>query len=398
MWPYAPQQKLFMPAFGLHLPESPTELQAQNIFPLAMLTDRGFDLDYSSLLLCDGLILDKAAYGYVKDNKLQSFREMTSSIDVLSSHGLVEFVDYAASAEPFRAEFVRKVDALIETPEVWIDAARAHWRVYRKDIPGFIARFGKDADPKIEQLNFGVYCHLRRTSDRIDFAEAERLQALLEGRRRRFEPEERQALREIIRPFLSQVVFNHGLRQTLNSTFLDWHDLDPYYRGVDAWQLTAPDIAASRRGTVSREHLAACRELFDVAIPDLRPGCAHELAEFAKNKVAVGSLRKRVRAAVARGETFDAALGNALRDSAIRNLLTYKRGMRVFSFIRLALRAVGPFLPWSELVAEMFHETLEFGGDSVAERGTLGRDEWLYTLVDLKERRLDADRHRFRAR
>jgi hypothetical protein len=180
------KSEVFLTSFGAHVPGVPEQLQEQNVYPIATRTSNGFDLDYSSLMVVDGLILDRHALEFINNNRRPHFGEMRKSIDFLLDKELIRVADYRAIALKHSEEIANCGNSLLECPEFWLSTARKHWATYRQELPEVIRRLGSRIDSESESMHFGIYCMLKRGV--IKATEAVSLHNLLQARRTRLSP------------------------------------------------------------------------------------------------------------------------------------------------------------------------------------------------------------------
>ena len=380
MWPEAKfKSEFFMPPFGLHIPDAPKAQQTHNIYPLTTLTEAGFDLDYSCLLLSDGLIIDKTARAFVFDDRRPAFKDMRHSIIQLEQEDLVRVVDFVDIARPLHDAVREKVSTLLEDPIYWLSPLRRNWALYRPVLDQHLARLGHDLDSKTERLNFGVYCYLLAGADKINLTEAEKVSALVETRRRRLTKGETEAVREIIRPYLSHIIMNHSLIRELKCTFLDWQDMDPFYAKLMILE------NKDNPKELSSKDLQSCRHLFDVVTPELKPRSAKLAIAFMKNNAAVRSLRATVREAAQGQIVFDKKWAEEVRSLAVAAMIANDRRARKFRLYgSLAFGALGIapiYVDHAHEAIEVVREFAEQGTDHVSPRG-MAKYQWLYTLIE----------------
>jgi hypothetical protein len=386
----APRREFFLPSFGAHLPNVPMLSDyGQVFFPVPSYTPNGFDLEYTSLLIADGLVLDKFAYEFIRDPSRPQFAPMLGTIERLLAAGYVRIEDYAAQAFSFSQRVEQHVNECLEEPEYWIDTVRNSWKLYQPLRDANIARLGRNINFERESLFFGVLCHLKNISDKFDSQEARRLQGLLDSRRRKFSPPETLDIREIIRPVLTQAVFNRMLSDKLGIPFIDWSDLEPFYR-----KLTTPTTPTKKQDRPTKEDLDACIHLFTVALPQLKPNSADEVIRFLRAKAAVKSLRDEVHRAIYEGAAFDGRWADKLRDDAAFAQMTYRKRQHVFHWISRVVSfapgvgsALGAALEKLPEMAEIAVQGLELVGDKAIERNSLSRYQWYYTMVEIKRER-----------
>ncbi|XYI00026.1 hypothetical protein ACMHYB_09815 [Sorangium sp. So ce1128] len=323
--------EIFFPSFGSHLPRVPTTLQEQNVYPLATATATGFDLDYSSLLIVDRIVIDKFAYDFVSDPRRTHLETMRGTIKQLMDEGMLRTEDYGEIANRSTQEINRRVDYLVECPEAWRPTAREHWNIYSAQLPELITRYADRADPMVERVHFGVYCHLMNTHGRIDSKEVDALHGLIMSRRKRISSGELQLMREILKPILSHIIFMHIIRRELGAPFIDWDDLGVYYSRIDNIVLDATDVDSGIPAT--RKMADQCREMFRVALPELRPDSLAKTLKFIRNRPAVASLKAELRAAIDNNQPLDAKWASNVRDMANIEQLVRQSGHREISLL-----------------------------------------------------------------
>lgn len=378
------RRELLLPSFGAHITCAPERLQEQNIYPLAVRADDGFDLDFSSLLLLDGLVIDTFACDYIRDAARPQFTKMCETVHILQDEGYCRLVNFSQVAIDHRDILNARVSELLESPELWLSIARTHWKVYKKEIPHLIARMPSNVDRRIEELHFGVFCHLANSGDTIDFQEAARLTKLLESKKKRLLSAEVEALREIIRPILSHVMFSELLRVKLGLPFIDWDDLRPFYARIQTAQFSEIVDPTNDTGSISvPRQLGALNQILDIAIPELRPGSVRETLDFIKNKKATKSLRAQIQKGLAGDIQFDQKWAVDLRNAANSAQISSRGRQRIVSLIGALLGAIpihglGAIV---QVVQELGHDAVIEAVGSQFENVSLKDFEWYFALV-----------------
>jgi hypothetical protein len=303
---------LLLTSFGAHVPGVPHELQEMNVFPVSTQSGTTLDMDYSSLVLMDCLILDKFAMDFISSRRHLS--QMKDSIERLEGEGFLRVEDYSVPAKALESEITLRVSSQLEYLDLWLDCAREQWRLFEPAMQTLLPSLGDKSDPSLDALHFGIYCHLKNCHGKIPMGEADRLSKLLTSRRRtRFKKTEHQELKQIIRPLLSYVHLNYGLMRHFGAPFIDWEDMAPFYQKLAQFQIPHHKEANTE---VTHAMVESAKTLFAVAIPELRPNSAAEFIKFVKKGGAVKSLRNAMREAVGLGTPLNPKWAAAVRDQA----------------------------------------------------------------------------------
>jgi hypothetical protein len=377
MWNKTNQFEIFLPSFGAYLPDVPKDLQAQNFYPIASRTPNGFDLDYSSLLLVDKIIIDSGSYDYIHQKCCPYLSPMKDTVNRLLDENLLRLVDYEAIAIKQNNAIRERVNILLETPEYWLSTARNHWKLYKKEIPELIYRYGDNVDHNLEKMHFGVYVALKNSGANVNSKEAEWLHKLLESRKNNLSNNEKDGLREIVRPLLSQIVFNHLLRVELGCPFIDWDDLTPYYMriGNPLWSDKKSDD----------ELLTKCQHIFTCVLPELKPSSINEVIKFIRKRSAVSSLKTEIRRSIKEGIQLDDIWARNIRDEANLAQITIRKRQRILSWVSLFAGVPIHNLPSAfEAAVSLGHELLPEAISSVVEKRGLKEFEWYYALLEVK--------------
>lgn len=374
-----------MTSFGAHVPGVPLDLQEINVFPISTSTGGFLDLDYSPLLLMDGLILDRFAYDFV--SKRRHFSQMKASIDCLVDEGLIRIEQYETTAKKLKQHIESRVSNQLEYLNLWLDCARDQWGLVKPLISELLPLLGSEADPKIESLHFGIYCYLKNHHGKIDFNEAAKLQRLLETKRKKLSREEIDVLREIIRPLLSYVHLNYGLMQHFGTPFIDWEDLAPYYKRIAQFQVQ--DGQRQEKNGVSPEMLNQIKQLLNITIPELKPRSAKALVKFIKKGGAVQSLRSALSEAVSTGTVLDSKWINKVRDEANKAQIAARGRSRVVSLVGLVGGVALCWLPMGSEVVRAAVETLAHTSQKAMEHASdpksLRNYDWYFALLETKD-------------
>jgi hypothetical protein len=392
--PMTQRSEFFLPSFGAHLSSVPAGLEYEQIFfPVPAYTPNGFDLEYTSLLLVDGLVMDQKAYEFISDASRPEFSEMFATVRKLEDGGYLTRQDFGRYGERLRKPVQQLVNKCLEHPEAWLQAAREQFAIFAPMGKMNVDRICRRVDVARESIHFGVHCFLKSTSDKFDLKEALRLESALRCRRKRYNEREWEEIKGIIRPMIEQAVFNRELSRVLDIPFLDWDDMAPFHSN-----LSLQPIPSKTSVDTEKAHLDACRHLFTVALPSLKPNSVDQVIRFMKRKSAVRSLRREIQRAIYEGSTFDQKWVDEIRDHAMLAQIAQQKRQQRFHWISSGLSlipALGGILHHIPTAIEVGMTVLEKGADlsveGQMERRGLSKYEWYYTMLEIERAgRVDA--------
>jgi hypothetical protein len=383
------KNEFFLPSFGAHLPGVPVLDNYELVFyPVPNSTPIGFDLEYTSLLLANGLVMDTASYEYINRQRTPYYADMRRTVEKLGAAGRLRLEDYGKHAKAIEP-FVRKsIDQKLNEHSSWIEPVRKQWSLWKPTLKSHLEILEHYKNPQRERISYGLLCYLT-SSGRVKRRDVELLTELLEARRTKLTAGESEAVREIARPYLAQAVFNQVLSQKLKIPFIDWYDLEPFHQ-----QISIPQLAQGKFRKIRKEHLNKSRQLFEVGLNQLKPNSVDEVLQFMKNNRAVRSLRNEVQRALVDDTELDEKWANALKDDAALAEVSYRRRQQKYRWISrgmLSIPVAGPALVHTtELVWGAIDVARDVASDFLegqAERKSLSRYEWYYALVEARGRR-----------
>jgi hypothetical protein len=368
---------VFLPAFGLHSPDQQFPLQEQNVHPLSVTTEKGLDLDLSALMAFDRLIIDSGARAHIMDKRRSYLRPMRDTLVALESEDLTVTRDFGDEGKILQPLVDLKTDILIEDIDYWRPKAAEHWHIYQSMLPPLLDQYKGHCDLEQEKLHFGVYCYLRKRSDKIDISEGQRLNQFVASKAKLKNQLDRDLFKELIRPLVRHTVLNTLLREKLHSPFIDWDDLNVYYTGIDRLQVSAD-------GEKKRAHdmIVRSREVFSVALPELRPKDVAAFIKFRKTSDAFRSFQEQVLNAVRSGTRFDQKWAQQLRSDAVKALRIEKRRTRKLKLILAPFKIVLPRIAAGGELLKGALSLIEGGAERAYASGTL-KFEWYYTLLEI---------------
>jgi hypothetical protein len=372
---------VFLPAFGLHLPNLGFPLQEQNVHPLSVVTPDGLDLDFSALMAFDNLIIDKSARAHIMEKSRTYLRPMRDTLRALEAEDLTTTIDFGEAVAGLGSLVEEKTNNLLEDVDYWRPRAADHWRIYRSMLPPLLDKYKGHCDIEQEKLHFGVYCHLRRQSDRIDLNEGLRLNRFIQSGAKLKNRSDRQLFQELIRPIVQHTVLNTMLRDQLESPFIDWDDLNVYYSGIARLQVSTDRNRKNVDSLVTHS-----KEIFSAALPDLRPKNVAAFIKFRKTSEAFRSFQAELLRATQLGAALDQKWAARLRDDASRALLTQNNRAKRIKWILSPLKVVAPrIMAAGELISELTKSAgamVEVGIDHVNSSSAL-KYQWYYTLLEI---------------
>lgn len=364
--------KIFLTAFGLHNPFAIASLQEHNPIPLAIDAKGGLDLDYSTLLLAEGFIIDQSSLQFIADRQKRFLGPMHQSLQVLKNEGLLDVVDFGALCSPFRSQVEAKTIALVQDVHEWLPIARQQWQRLRGELEEFQERYGASDRAALDTTHYGVLNYLESRGG-LDARESARLHGLLQSRRTKLTKREENELREILKPLIAQVLMNDLIRQQLKSPFVDWDDAQGFYDRLHLGQW--PDVHEADLPASAMAVQARC--LFNVVIPELLPERIEDVVAFVRNNKAVRSLRQELWQLLRDGGSVSAEWMLHLHDEAAKAEIRTERRNRVIKWVG---RIANLLIPGAEIVKEV----VVAGGEEIAEkvsgRHARSRFEWYYAL------------------
>ena len=369
--------KVFLTAFGLHNPCVCPQLQEHNAIPIAIDAIDGLDLDYSSLLIAEGFIIDRTSFDFVKERRRRFLGPMQHSLEVLQSEGLLEVADFGEITAPYREKVESMSSQLLEDVKPWITIARSQWIQLRPELEEFQRLYGLPHRAAFDTAHYGVVSYLERRDGHVDPVESARLHNLLESKRNRLKLSELSDLREVLKPLIAQVLINDLLRQKFKVPFIDWDDAQGFYDRLHLGQWTELEQTAMPDSAMADQ----ARRLFQIVIPELLPQRIEDIVKFIHNNRAVRSLRTELWMLLRDGKNVTKEWMLQLHSETAKSDLRAKRRNRV---IKWTGRIAGLFLPGADIAKDLILAGGEEVAESISNSNVKSRFEWYYALQRLK--------------
>lgn len=375
--------KFFFSTVGLHNPVLALPLPEHMAYPVSQRTTAGLDLDYTSLLVGEGFIMDGEAFASIIELTKPFLKPMARTLLRLADAGLLRTVDMGTIISRHAAQIREKTELVLQDPSDWLRIARGQWRTVRREFEHFQSDFGSEEMRSLNLSHLPVENWLAESGQTADSELRNRLMRVMEVGEselpRALENVAAHDVRGSLRFLAAQVISTDLVRHELQLPFLNWSDSQPYYDHLYAtrWENPPQEFLIQRQAGI----------LFDLVIPELKPDSVEGLIRFVKDDKAVESLRAELFARLSIGEDVSTEwLVRYVNEAVKRGLVRQDRARRM----RLLGSAAGSVLPGAGLVEHMVEETalaaLEAGADR-AITAPARNTHWYYALQRIARRR-----------
>jgi len=323
--------KAMLAALGAHLPRYVPPLE-RGLILLPPLTAAGtqLDLDYASLLLFDGVVLDRSCYEFAREHCEEDLQLLVNSISQLVGEGYAELVDYKPIAERYHPEVSDVGEKLAQDFALWLPALREDILTWRTDLAELLPCAPKSLSP-LHGCGFAVGRFLIDTEGRIDLAHAASLDRLIFARRKRYSISERQTLKRLVQPCIEMVHLNLLLARELSaSNIADWAQTKPYYQVRARYHLILRHEERRQANEVTA-HVSKFQELFSLGFPQFSPRDATEFLRMVRDP-RIEDLRNHVAEACERNIVFDANYAHRALQSMLASQTKVKRWRQFFGY------------------------------------------------------------------
>jgi len=366
--------EFYLTSFGLHNPYIKSEIPEHCVFPICSYLSNGIDLDYTSLLLGQEYYLDLTAYEFINSREKEFLAPMANTLSFLKSEGFLRLVDVQGMVAENVIQLKQKVESLTKHPEVWIQIFQKQWRTVSKEFSEFHNLYGTPSKHFLNTCNYPVYNYLYSIGEADNIEKMAKITNLLNGKKVRYSSNEFEALGEIIKPLIAQILINDLVRSKIGKPILDWDDNESYYNELYLydWQ---------RENKESLIH-SESHKLFDIIIPSLKPKNIQEVVRFIQKDRAVMSLRNELWSAIENNEELSHAWYESFTNRVIKKDLNYKNNQKKFRWLGIILN----FLPTAGIVNAAIEVGKNLSEDAI-EESVLNNFEWFYTLQNEAARR-----------
>jgi hypothetical protein len=196
------------------------------------------------------------------------------------------------------------------------------------------------------------------------------VEAALESSRKRRESEHREALRDVLREYLSYVNANLLLANELDGSLYDWSDFRPFYR--DKFLRIGRDTAPGQ------EDVDNIRKLFQISFPEFAFWTPANVIRALKDRRIV-ELRRLVEAAAEGRVEFDREFGVRV----LTEVLGVERSIgKLRNFVSYATLPLG-LIPW---VGDVVQKVVEEAVVQPIARKRKSNYRWFYLISEMAER------------
>lgn len=362
---------IILPSLRTHVPGvSSLEPKPTWHLPIHIYTDKGIDLDFGPLLLFDEALVDTAGFEYIASSNRPELAPLLLSLRELEAAGYVKFVDFGSKLDDVRDHITDHVARLTADPLPLREPVLRGIGGYRSTVSAQMSS-GVQHDASVLDIGFGMHMRLLRGCGTLDAEEQARLDRLMVSRKQRWTQRDLADVRSLVSPTVTYLYQNLVLGELLGAPFLDVRYTQEMYQLVRDRTL----LAFSSKASAQTQEIATAQQLFECAIPELRPTSAKDILTLLRSS-AVRDFRDYV---------FEAAKnGNCMSREEYVTLLraslaAEQRASRVGARIAWIERAVSLVpVPGISLIAA--------GVAAIATRVHRSRREprqnWLYALLD----------------
>ena len=291
------ESKILLPTAGAHVfGLTPNPEIATMFVPPVIKSDNIWDLDYSTLLLFDKIVMDTLAKDFIDTANVAEHKQLKESIHILGEEGKVDFVDYSQLTNNTENELKIILESELRDPIHWFDETKKAlfgWKNISKNLfEGEPSHLAND----LEEVPFGIWFYLKKSGLNLEKNEMNYVENLFSKKRKKYTSHEQEIIREVSKTYLTNVNHTLLLSRETNSATYDWNSLSSFYH-------TKFIRAVNNQGGKLHE-AEKIRELFNVAVPDYKPRKAIDFVKLQNDK-RIKSLRDLIKTAVENKTQFD---------------------------------------------------------------------------------------------
>jgi hypothetical protein len=340
--------------------------------------------DYELLLLCDSVIMDEASFDRLVQGSVAAYSHVSETFQALRSDGRIELKDFSSTLRPHAELLGRMIEHDLKSLDQWVEPLRDSlilWRDFSR-MAADLVRAEREEWFDHARLRDGPHHHgyprlqayLMRSADHMrhpDEAIAAHMSILvtdaLESSTKRKRTEYRDALRGVLRDYLTYVDANLILSHQLDVGFHDWLDFTPFY--------SAKFLSVGRDQDPLREGRAQLEKLFTIPFPELAIRDTRALMK-ALNDKRLEDLRRLVTEAIDGRVQFDDEFAKAVLREVLRSSEHAKKLRSVVGYATLPIGLI----PWVGTVAQ---KAIEEGVGIPIEAKYKRKHRWFYMLSDI---------------
>lgn len=284
---------------GKHNPFLKTELPDHMRYPIAQNYKGQKDLDYTSLLLGDGYIIDGSMYDDVVNSSIEYLKPMKKSLEVLYREGILEIKDYSNVFKEYNDRIAQMTESYLADLDTWLRLEQSQWKKLKPELFRFQEDFGNDNMYSINTGNIGIENWLIESDQKSNNVLREQLYNLFEGNTD-IETVGEDNARGAMKFIVSQIVMSDLISYTSKAPVLDWDDCADMYKEIYQyrWHNYADELELKTRNTEAFK-------IMQYTVPDLLPCRIEDVVHFIHYDNAVKSLRETLLQTIESGNDLD---------------------------------------------------------------------------------------------
>lgn len=339
--------------------------------------------DYAALILCEKVLLDESSFRSLEEKPHRSFTRIADAIKQLYNEGFIKLVDFRVILKRNENLLQKMLEHDLNMLDQWVEPLRASLNIWRPFVhrscelirdhneslhsEAFHPQIRRDLmrDDSLLQISPMIHQSLYQTSAYETYLMDE---ALVSSKKRKLSVY-REALRPVIRSYLSYVNANIVLSNEIGAGFHDWADFLPFYR-LKFLSVGKEDIEGECK-------INEAQKLFEVTFPEFEITDTRTLIKVLQDK-RIADLRELVENAVKGEVTFDQEFARSVLKEVFGIERLTNRYRRIISYVTMPIG----FAPW---VGSAAQKVIEEAVGTALERKLKQKYRWFYLLSDLVE-------------
>jgi hypothetical protein len=314
---------------------------------------RGLTLEYSLLVLCDQLLIDASSLDRLQRHTDPALRQVARTIELFTSEGLLDAVDYEAILDDNRLLLEKMTDNDLRSVDQWLDTLASSGRIW--------SEFVEVVGPSIG-LDLGANLRVATIVDQaaLPFF-SKQLKQLIRA------DEIGRGISDTLRYYLTYVNANLILSNEMEAGLHDWADFAPFYR--------QKFLAVGHDNPPGSAAAEASRQLFSIAFPEFAIDNPEQLVKLLKDK-RVGELRGLISEASTGAVVFDEAFARSVLHEVFGIERKLSKERRLVGYLTLPVS----FIPFVGTFAQLL---VQEAAGTLLERRLTRPYRWFYLLSDL---------------
>ena len=356
-------------SFGLHNPYIKCNLPEHAIFPISNDSQKGIDLDYTSLLIGKKYLIDIDAFKFITSGEKDFLKPMAFTLNFLKKEGFLDLLDTKQIIARNLEKLTEKVEKLSDNSKLWHTIIGRQWNEVKKDYIDFHKQFGSKENFLLNTCPFPIYNYLYSIGEIDNVVKFNQLQKLIESKKRNLTIDEETLIKEITKPLLFQILLNELLQSETHFPILDWEDNEFYYDQIS--------LLKWDKSHDNTKIFYQAKKLFDVIIPSLKPNNIEQVVKFINNSKNVKSLRSQLIYNISNGIEISEEWYKEYINEIFTKELNTKRNMKYFKWIGTI---AGLIIPGGSLIQEVGMELTQNIAEDKLENYPIKSFRWYYAL------------------